>query len=80
MAWNTTALHMWEPFPDPRADIIAPVLSRLKQMQLAKLCVEHIPGASEVFKRQFGAPRSSIPLGLQPVVYTGVPAFLWTQR
>jgi hypothetical protein len=80
MSWNDTALHTWDLYPDPRADIIKPILNRLNQMSLAKMAVEHIPGAKEIFNRVFAGSRPANPLGRQPIIYTGVPAFLWTQR
>ena len=80
MAYNTTALHMFDPFPDPAENRIKPILTDIQKREIAKMALEHVPGAKDVFNRVFSGDVAANPLGIQPIVYTGVPAMLWTQR
>ena len=81
MAYNDTALHVWDPFPDPSEVGLKPILTTRQKRELAKSAIEHLPGAREIFNKVFAGSVPANPLGKQPIVYTpGVPAFLWTQR
>ena len=78
MSWKETVLYVHEAFPDPRTEVVKPIMSRIQQMRFAKAALEHTGDAGRAaFNKVFGDPVAANPGGQMKPIYTGVPWFSW---
>ena len=76
-AWGESLFFIYDPYLDPRTEVVSPIMTRLQQMRFAKLVIPQ--NGKHAFNRVFGGPKLANPLGTPPLYGPGVPCFAWTK-
>jgi hypothetical protein len=79
MSFKETAFTVYDYFQDPRTAVPVPIMSRLEQMQFAKIALQKTEHGRKAFEKVFGEPVLANPLGQPRIPYTPVPFFAWTK-
>ena len=74
-AWGETSFFVYDPYLDPRVQVISPIMTRLQKMRFAKLTLPE--SGKTAFNRVFGGSTKANPLGAPPIFGPGVPCFAW---